>query len=203
MVLIDAVLRSMLDDFELVVLQPEASAIASNYGERGGGFRGVIKWCEAVGARGGPDGDPAFETSAAVIVHVDGDVATEPEFNCSQSPAGGDRPCGPNAVAIRACLEAKMTAGHARLVFCVPHQATESWLLAMFRGAGSGVELLAHPANSFAGGLPKLCRYQDGKLKKVVARYQEQGPEMIRRWPSAVAACGEARQFDSDLRSRL
>jgi hypothetical protein len=200
---VQGIIGLLVEDFELVVLQPESTAIAGDFGERGGGYRGVLRWCEALGQRGGPTGDPAFEQSAAVIVHVDADVSDEPEFGCRQARTGGRRPHAPTTSAIAAILQAAIGAGHPALVFCIPNEATEAWLLPRFRPYVADIEALSDPAREFVGGQPKLCRFQAGRLKKDVARYQAIEGLAKDWWPLAVQECGEAWCFDGELRSRL
>lgn len=203
MSLLQGILGSMVEDFELVVLQPESTAISSDFGERGGGYRGVLRWCQALGSRGGPLGDPAFEQSAAVIVHVDADVSDEPEFNCRQGATTGKRPFAPTTDAVARVLQTAIGSSHQSLVFCIPHNATESWLLPKYRAEVKDFESVGEPAKDFVGGTPKLCRFQGGRVKKQVHRYKELEPLAADWWPIAVSLCGEADYFDGELRSRL
>jgi hypothetical protein len=200
---IRSIMASMLEDFELVLLQPEITALSSDFGSRGGGWRGVMRWCQEVGTRGGPNGDPAFANSNLVIIHVDADVSDEINFDCRHRPTSGTRPNKQTIAAIQGRLVAFLGGRHGNLVFCIPHNATEAWLLPLFHPEIEEPEAMLKPATLFVGGKPKLCRYKEGSLQKVTSRYESILRAITDGWHLTTACCPEANIFEADIRNHL
>jgi hypothetical protein len=114
-----------------------------------------------------------------LIIHVDGDVAREPDVACA-------RPCPPaedTADALRAALlnDLGLTAPPPGLVITTPMDATEAWLLPILRDEPSS-ECAPDPAARFIGGEPKLMNQS---RKKQTARYRAASREIAAGWPRA------------------
>ncbi len=89
------VLRAVLDahlngeDYQLTMLQPEGSLYGGDAGPHGGGWKGVRSWCLEVAAQGGLRAIHALADDVdLLVIHVDGDIAGEPELDLAQ-------PCPP------------------------------------------------------------------------------------------------------------
>jgi hypothetical protein len=200
-IVLRAILRTVLEDFELNVAQPEPTfGVGSNYGPDGGGWKGVRGWCQGVAQSGGTASSPVFQNADLVIVHLDTDVSDDPEILCRQQRSIGVRPCEPTSVALKAAIMHWLSGNHQKLVVCIPHLQTESWLLPIFRQSIVNPEDHANPLQEFAGGNPKLCR---AGLKKQPNRYLEVSDQITHGWPLVLAACPEALHFDEELHQAL
>ena len=88
-IVITAALRAMLDGTSFVItqLQPEGSIA---FGERGGGWAGVYRWCKQSAKRGrgriGRD-SLVLDFFDALVIHVDADVAGNSYRDSSIIPA--------------------------------------------------------------------------------------------------------------------
>jgi hypothetical protein len=200
-IVIRAILPNIVEEFEVTVIQPERTAIGGDFGEFGGGWRGVLRWCEGVNGIGGPSQSPTFANSDIVIVHLDADVSDEPEVSCRKPPISGKRPFSPTVDALRAVVVAQIGSPDPKLVLCIPHEATESWLLPILRSDLPAPESVLDPAAGLSLSSPRLCRYAQGKLKKVRDRYESIEDLITKEWPRVLASCEEAAVFDSDLRA--
>lgn len=77
---IQAALKAILPDpFIMTLVQPEATQP-----QMGGGWGGVLKWCDAAQQRhhGSLDTDPTLMSFDVLIIHVDVDVSTGEYDNC-------------------------------------------------------------------------------------------------------------------------
>ncbi len=197
-VVLRAILRTVLQDFELDVAQPESTLGGSHYGPDGGGWKGVRAWCKGVGQAGGLSA-PGF-LGALIIAHLDADVSDDPEITCRQPKSIGSRPYEPTTDSLRSLVAQWLGGAHQKLVICIPHLQTETWLLPIFRTAVTNPEDHSNPLQEFASGTPKLC---DANYKKQRKRYEDVSELITQGWALAVAACPEAFYFDAELRAAL
>lgn len=94
---LDATLHGQ--DYQLTVLQPDQSLYGGDAGPHGGGWKGVRSWCRDVASAGGVEKVGAITPSVKLLViHVDADVAAEPEHRVS-------KPCPPPEPTIDAVTE--------------------------------------------------------------------------------------------------
>ncbi len=206
-VVIAAALDAILDDdldFVVTRVQPQASDAFKGYGQYGGGWRGVLRKCGEIGARGGPRDAGLLANYDIIVVHLDGDVAEEREVALAQ-------PCPParaTADALRTLVATKLTprGPEAAVVIAVPMKEIEAWLLPIFRASEAApecdLECVEKPSHQFLGGKPKLARRQDGDIKKIRTRYEKVAREIERGWPQA-RTLGEAARFEAELRAAV
>jgi hypothetical protein len=211
-IVIEAALRAMLPDrpFVLRQLQPEGSLA---FGELGGGWTGVYRWCRQAAARGrGRLADDAllFENYHLLLLHVDADVAGKRYSDGSVTPQSGDealpceRPCPPASATTNAlrsvllswCGEAAVPA---RTVICMPSKSTEAWVVAALfphdLAMKRGIECFPDP-QSRLGQQPKSRR-----IRKRQADYQGIADRLEEAWPRLAAhgELSEAHRFQADF----
>jgi hypothetical protein len=199
-IVLRAILRTVLEDFELIVAQPESTNLGSNYGPDGGGWKGVRGWCQGVAQSGGTASSPVFQNADLVIVHLDADVSDDPEITCRQPKSVGSRPYEPTTDSLRSLVAQWLGGAHQKLVICIPHLETETWLLPIFRTAVTNPEDHSNPLQEFASGTPKFC---DANYKKQRTRYEGVSELITQGWAITVAACPEAFFFNAELRAAL
>jgi hypothetical protein len=200
-IVLRAILLTVLKDFVLDVAQPEPTLGAgSNYGPDGGGWKGVRGWCQGVAQSGGTASSPVFQNADIVIVHLDADVSDDPEITCRQPKSVGSRPYEPTTDSLRSLVAQWLGGAHQKLVVCIPHLETETWLLPIFRTAVTSPEDHSNPLQEFASGTPKLC---DANYKKQRSRYEGVSELITQGWALALVACPEAFFFDAELRSAV
>ena len=193
-IVIEAALNSILEDTEFVLssIHPEVSAITDK-----AGWKGVLWWCEHVFSKTDP-----LANYDIVIVQVDADIANEPQLS-AEGFASICPPSMPTVAKIKTFLRAKMNppSTQGQVIFCVPSQSTELWVVAML--APAKFSLLADP-ECFTN--PKSLLYQHnpyrlvvqkgGKLKNDTARYRRSQGTMIENWHQATAGCRQAQVFE-------
>jgi len=215
-IVIEAVLRAVLDDrtFVLKQLQPEGSLA---FGEFGGGWTGVYRWCKQAAKRGrgrlARDG-LLFENYDLLILHVDADVAGMSYGDNAITPQDSDgalpceRPCPPatattdalRAVLLSWCGE---SAPPPRTVTCMPSKSTEAWVVtALFpndRAMKPQIECYANPASRL-GQQPKRRR-----IRKSQRDYQAASGRLEQAWRRLAGdgGLGEARRSEAEFMAAL
>lgn len=211
---IRAVVERHLDRYVLTQLQPEQSRFAGHAGPHGGGWRGVCGWCESVRSQGGLAASGVHLTSDVLIVHVDADIAGDAEIACAA-------PCPPPDATVESLRRVVLawlgeTSVPARLVLCIPAQATEAWVLAGVvpdhphaepcdpaSASTTCLEYRADPAGLLVGGAHRLVRVKQGRYRKDRRAYQDIAPLLGERWPQLMAVCRQAARFDRELGQAL
>lgn len=213
-IVITAALRAMLDGTSFVItqLQPEGSIA---FGERGGGWPGVYRWCKQSAKRG--RGRLARDSLAldffdALVIHVDADVAGKAYRDSSIIPAARDRalpcemPCPPADATVDALRSVVLSwCGEAvtpdKVVVCVPSKSSEAWVVASLFpadtavGAGPLFECYANPESRL--GVQKKAY----RIKKTQRNYENNADKLRAAWPLIAGTRGlrQARRFQADM----
>ena len=196
---IQAAADALVDEYVPVLLQPETTA-AGGLGAYGGGWKGVRAWCEQVRAQGGIG--TLAEEDAIVVVHLDADVADEPEIDCAQ-------PCPPptattDALAAHALNWLGETAMPTQTLFCLPSKCTEAWILAgLFPDnaiVAAGIECRPAPEALLVPKRPKFIAKKGDRHRKLPAAYTAQRAAITAAWPAIERQCTQAKAFGDALR---
>lgn len=186
----------------LTMIQPDTSEAFRTLGAHGGGWKGVRGWCKLI--------LPLFGVSAtpkALILHLDADVADDPEVGCAQECP----PATATTTALRQFVTREWCAGAVpeQTVFCTPSKNTEAWVLqALYpsdREVMAGIECRQKPETLLSGkpAAERMVRHKDGKYKKDTAKYRARQAEISEKWASVRSGCTEAERFSQDLVARL
>lgn len=188
----------------LLSADPFAETTGGDFGRRGGGWPGVLRWCEesALGD-GSLSGAAAFANLDLVIVHLDADVARETDLAAENL----NRPCPPAGDAcnaLRDLLTRRLGGGPlpAKLVFCIPADCTEAWIIAALAPAVADANLPWECYPKPETLLPSVMvrGMGVGKSQKSYTRHLN---AIVAGWPNARARCSEAARFDAELRAAL
>jgi hypothetical protein len=219
LVLIQAALKAILPrPFVLSQLQPEPTLP-----RMGTGWGGVFRWCRAFTAGGYSRlvDDPKLAGFDLLIIHLDADVAgyayadygreIEEQARAASLP---HLPCHPSEIAcpppanavnaMRSRLLAWLGVAQPgpKVVLCLPSKTTDSWLAAVRLDPSflfhAGLECQPDLVPMLAS-LPLARRVK----KKAKREYLLHADEVTREWSRIVAACSQARCFDSEVRSAL
>jgi hypothetical protein len=204
--LVDRFLGS--SDYVPTQIQPPLSAIANHQGALGGGWRGVLKWCEMIGTTDGTlEAGAVLSNTDYLIIHVDADIAGEVEL-----AAGGlSRPCPPAQTtcdAVRGHI-VELLKGDlpAQVVLCVPAQCTETWVFAALHpddvSKYEPLECRAEPERLLIGKPERLVRDKDGTARKQPDRYVDCAARVAKRWTNATNVCPEAQRFEAEMLAAL
>lgn len=194
----------------LTMIQPDTSEVFRTLGSHGGGWKGVRSWCKQV--------LPLFGLSAApkaLILHVDADVADDPEVACAQNCP----PASATTTALKQFVTRDWCAGSVpkQVVFCTPSKNSEAWVLqALYptdKEVRAGIECRPKPEMLLAGKpaaermVRKKISDQSGRMvtkyKKDPARYRERQSDITAKWPAVRTGCSEADLFSRELIARL
>ncbi|MFZ1641470.1 MAG: hypothetical protein WAV07_08540 [Candidatus Contendobacter sp.] len=201
------------EDFTVSRIQPPSSAYAegldSNLSE---GWKGVLAWCSGQRMVGPAGRDEAFRQADCLIVHMDADVASDPDF---KSPTFNG-PCPPAGNAcdwVRDHLTALLGGDlHSNAVLCVPAQDMEAWVLCALHpdvaDDNAPIECRQEPGALLVQRTPyRLVRRKDGRLKKEAIKYQHNLSRIMQGWPNCTAGdephCSQAVRFEQDARRVL
>ena len=211
-IVIESALRAMLANrpFILVQLQPEGSIAFGNFG---GGWGGVYRWCKQSSRRGsGRLSSDRLLQFDLLIVHVDADVAAANYGDANVTPDTDDLglpcelPCPPasdttNALRHVVCSWMGETSIPERVILCVPSKNTEAWVVAMLFPTDPAIvaeldfECLENPSARLG--------QQSGRnrLRKAQRDYLDRAGRFELEWPrvSADAGLSEARRFYVDV----
>jgi hypothetical protein len=191
-------------NFRSTLVQPIMSALGGDFGPFGGGWQGVLRWCAQV-VSGGMSFDMSITSTNndLIIVHVDADVARETSLAHLHLPS----PCPPAKGTcdnlrkhLAALLGGPSLPGH--LVFCVPADSTEAWVIAALNPA---IAALNSPWECFRKPEDRLTNVTvEGKtVGKSQRSYARIASYVSEAWYSAKSHCPEASRFESDLRLAL
>lgn len=201
------------EEFTVSPIQPPSSAYAegldSNLSE---GWKGVLAWCSGQRIGGAAGRDEAFRQADCLIIHMDADVATDPDF---KSPVfSGLCPPAQNACDwVRDHLIASLGASlPLNVVFCVPAQNIEAWVLCALHPdvADQNAPIECHRRSCSLLAVqksPRLVRSKDDRLRKETARYQRSLSKIVRGWPNCASGddprCPQAVRFEHEAKQVL
>lgn len=203
-ILLDDLIEHFLghENFRSTLVQPMLSAIAGDFGPNGGGWGGVLRWCAQTVGDGIAFTDTAIsKNNDLIIVHLDVDVTREPAL----AHLGLARPC-PMARSACDSLRAhvltllKVGVQPANVVFCVPADSTEAWVIAALdpnlAESNPVWECFVKPESK----LP-LVQVDSKTVGKSKAQYTRIVDKVISGWGSAKSQCPEAARFESEFRT--
>ena len=212
---INAALKAIVPDrFTLTLLQPEPTQPAM-----GGGWGGVLKWCDAAGARHADtlDGDPTLEGFDLLVIHLDMDVAQAQYADCGlQVPAQAalkewaalpcDMPCPPVAdtcARLEVVLSSWLnpTRAGAKTVLCLPAQSSGTWLAAATLSADHALLVGAECNVAVESRLALLPMAQ--RIRKAVREYRTHAGQVTVHWGRVKAHCSQAAAFEQAVKVAL
>ncbi len=197
------------EDYVPNEIHPPTSDYAGDHGALGGGWKGVLKWCENQGVEstdiGGFAGSLVLRNCDCLIIHVDADIAEESDLATLElgsliEPA---RTCDN----IRNYMWALFDGGPfpSELVICTPAQCTEAWVfVALYTSEVENyipIESRREVERLLIGRPDKLVRDKDGAAKKDDRRYRAAVHKITQNWPAVVGKCTQARLFESEFRA--
>ncbi|WP_168735366.1 hypothetical protein [Cohnella fermenti] len=186
-------------------LQPEQGE-TEGFGIRGGGWKGVARWCETIPQKGGLTTYLSTGSSLdLLIIQIDGDVVREAdslEYN-------GENTVIEISLALEKWLKSLLNedALPDGSLFVITVDSLESWALAAFiaeKGldvtAIEPIELVNNPASVLIRNPYKLLKTKDGAPFKN-RRYYEKNvvPLIIKHWEFVKQHCIQAAKFDQAI----
>jgi len=210
-----SIIDSYLDDYVPVPVQPPTTGLGGDSGVFGGGWRGVMNWCESeVRSKNSHDLTGLAEFDL-VIIHLDADVAHEEGIDCGSACPPAELTC--DALREVLCRWAGWTSLPPKTVLCIPAQATETWAFACLvpnapemhcspasvdwiECRGDIKELLRRYCSSYR---PKLVVMQDGRLKNQAKGYAAKSQHIADGWQNTATRLFSASRFSDDLRALL
>jgi hypothetical protein len=194
------------EDFVARHIQPPASDFLEDREHvLSNGWKGVLAWCQGKNRIGPTSRDEVLRRADCLIVHLDADVARDPEFK--SNPFAGK--CPP----ARSCsdwvrqhlLEQVTTQAVENLVLCVPAQALEAWLVSALHPNVADdyqpIECRDQPESLLVQRPPyRLVRTKGASFKKETGNYRKALPTIVARWPNAVERCPEAARFEAEAK---
>lgn len=209
-IVLDALVEKFLGDKDYVPtqIQPPISEYTNHQGPLGGGWKGVLMWCEQEGATpGGFAQRVSLLNYDCLIIHVDADIAAEAELQSH----GLSVPCPPakdTCDRLRNHLIALL--GNplpSNVVFCIPAQCMEAWVFSALHpdlvASFEPIECRQEVERLLIGKSDGLVRNHDGRARKEPQRYAKAAHRIAAGWPHAIATCPEALCFDNDCRAAL
>ena len=207
--IIQAIIASVIESDPIVTqIQPEKALFAgSDYGELGSGWHGVRNWCqqqvEIFGCLTKCISADPLRTDAALIIHVDADVAGEKEINCEKPcPPASDTVDELRKVVLNWCLE-KGNLVPDRVVLCIPSKSIEAWVLAALhprcRFVNSTLESRKNPEALLVGKSDKLVHKKSNRYKKNTAAYKDIADSLTAAWQDVCNKCSQAARFTNEL----
>jgi hypothetical protein len=202
-VVIRAILASVLGEYELWPLHPETISLSGDFGKLGGGWKGVRGWCHDHAPLGEFANEEPLNRLAALVVHLDADVASDPEVRCKRRcPPASDTVDALRGYVLREWFREE--GWPPEVVLCIPSKTIDAWaLVALYPDKASRVQNLECSGNPHSL-FPKE-RMAEGKarLPKSVRAYSERASDIAANWPRVCATCTQAARFDRDLRAVL
>jgi hypothetical protein len=193
-------------DFAIRLIQPPSSEYARELDSLlSQGWKGVTAWCS--GKYGAQGRDEVLRRADCLIVHVDADVATDPDFR--NPPFAGLCPPASDACDwVRKHLSTLLgTASHPYVVFCVPSKDIEAWVLCALlpevADRHAPVECRNDPAALLVERTYNLVRRKDGRLRKNTSNYRRAASAFAAKWENCPTRCDEAERFENDIRRVL
>ena len=198
-------------------IQPPSSAYAidleSNLSE---GWKGVLAWCAGLRPKGSAGRDETLKLADCLFIHVDADVATDPDFKTS-AYTGTCPPARSACDWIREHLTSQL--GNflpTNVVLCVPAQNLETWILCALHpdiaDKHDPIECRQMPETLLVARKPhKLTRRKDNSIKKERRNYQTSLDAIIKGWSNCIEVvennnslrCPEAIRFEAETKNVL
>lgn len=214
-VVINSIFQNYLGDrsYDMKLLQPEESVAfmtPPSFGERGGGWAGVFKWCQQAILRSSKDfaTDILFQTYDLFILHVDVDVAHSTYSDANINCEANDLPCNldcPDSMNTVLALEQvilrwlNLSKRFEKLIICLPSKSMDNWVVAALYPNDSEVtksnwECFLQANTRFA------LQKKEIRLKKSVQSFRGKSLEIAQAWPTLVKNLPSARYLDSQIR---
>ena len=140
---------------------------------------------------------------AALIIHVDADVADEDEIDCrTDCPPAGDTVDALRDVLLQWAGEEAVPDG---VVLCIPSKSTEAWVLAALhpksKFVGPALECKDEPAALLVNRPEKLVRRRrgDSGYQKNRKAYEDAAPRIAEAWPFVCETCSQAARFATEM----
>jgi hypothetical protein len=204
-IVLEALLHVVAGEHRVRLLQPERTKFAGGgYGRLGAGWKGVRAWCRAQGRLSEAMTSAPLGRFAAVIVHLDADVAGESEVACEQPcPPASDTVDALRDLVLREWCEEEWLPP--RVVFCVPSKSMDAWVFVALcpgdRLATPDIECRSEPETLLKQKPEKLVSGPEDR--KNTAAYRAAAPRVAEAWPHACSVCTQAERFDRELRDAL
>ena len=200
------------EDFVSNRIQPPSSAYADNLVTAlSQGWRGVLSWCRGATQEVESSRNEVLRRADLVIIHIDCDVVRDADF--SNPPyVGGVAPVSDACDFAKSELARLLGAVNNNVVFCVPAQDIEAWVLCSLfpevADANLPIEQRVSPGALLVQRAPyRLVRRKNGALKKDTGRYQMFAEAIVNGWPNCVGGanprCPEAATFERDIRAAI
>jgi hypothetical protein len=194
-------------------IQPPSSAYAEGLDSNlSTGWKGVLAWCAGERPAGEAGRDQALELADCLIVHMDADVADDPDFK--NPPFDGS--CPPATAAcdwVRSRIQEKFGGEvPGKVVLCVPSRDLEAWVLTSLHpdvaDENMPIECRLDPGTLLIQRAPyRLVRWKAGALKKDTTRYRQYRAAIIAGWRwctgGAEPRCTQAARFERETRQVL
>ncbi|MCJ7601727.1 MAG: hypothetical protein MUO63_09545 [Desulfobulbaceae bacterium] len=201
------------EDFIPRYIQPPSSAYADGLNTNlSDGWKGVRDWCAGKRTVGPAGRDEALKQADCLIIHIDADVATDPDF---KTPTFNG-PCPPAKNAcdwIRNHLTSLLGGTlPSNVVLCVPSYDLETWVLCALHpdvvDENLPIECRENPGMLLVQRPPhRLVRRKDGRLRKVTAKYKNSLSAIVMGWLNCTTGvsprCPEAIRFEGDIKHTL
>lgn len=141
-------------------------------------------------------------------MHVDADIATEPELTLK----GLARPCPPASGAcdrirghILSLFGCESVPGG--VVFCIPAQSTETWVVCALHPETADlhapIECRDEPASLLVARSHGLVRKSGTTYKKQTTRYRGHAERIAGGWLNVTTRCAEAQRFEAGISGAL
>ena len=207
---LDALVEHFLgnQDYLSNQIQPPSSDYAGDHGPLGGGWKGVLHWCDSQGEEATPLGgftnSLAMRNCDCLIIHIDADIAGEADLRDLQlgNAAAPAQTCDNIRNLIAALLEG---APPAKLIICIPAQCTEAWVfVALHTSEVAGyapIEQRPEVERLLIGRRERLVRNKGGAAQKINERYIAAVPRIVQNWPEVTSRCTQAALFESAFRA--
>jgi hypothetical protein len=81
-IVLDEIVARLLghEDYVPTPIQPLIGNIGGDNGPLGGGWRGVLRWCNLIGEDGGLGSSLVESNFDIIVIHIDAEVAAENEY---------------------------------------------------------------------------------------------------------------------------
>ena len=199
--IIAAALDAILGEVTLSFLQPPGDSIdattpGGHAGDHGGGWKGVRAWCKEARASG--QWAAAFLTHRIVVVHVDADIAADPEIDVEKACPPPSDTCDAVRQIVTGWIGGPL---EPHCVLCVPSKASDAWLAAALGLASGTVECEPNPAAWLRSSTGKPKAVSGAKPDKHAGGYRRLAPMVRSSWHDVKQACAEAARFEADVRA--
>ncbi|MBW8313155.1 MAG: hypothetical protein K0M64_14120 [Rhizobium sp.] len=199
------------EDFIPSQIQPPGSDAFDDLGySLSQGWKGVVEWCRSRRAEISECRRSVIANVDLLVIHLDSDVADDPEF--IDLALSGQGLVGTGAEIVRAGLLGLLPEVSAsNVVLCTPARDIECWVLcALFPDLADRhlpIEVHHEPGALLVGRPHKLVRRKDGRLRKIPAAYAQHAGRIVEGWGNCVDGepprCPEALRFMDEVKAAL